>query len=124
MTSHPLHDCRILVVEDEYYLADEMQSELEAAGAAIVGPVGGLSQALAVIDRTPDIDCAILDINLRGEMAFPAAEILQDRNVPILFVTGYDRVVIPARFKDTPFRRKPVSARQTTLTLAEILRLE
>lgn len=122
MTSSPLHDRRILVVEDEYLLADEMQCELEAGGAEIVGPVGGLSQALAVIDTTPDIDGAILDLNLRGEMAFPAAEILQDRNVPILFVTGYDATVIPERFKNTPFRSKPVNARQVTLMLAEILR--
>lgn len=47
---------RILVIEDEYMLADEVRIELEARAAMVLGPVGRLDQALALIRATPDID--------------------------------------------------------------------
>lgn len=34
----PLNDCRILVVEDEYMLACDLQQALEDAGAVVIGP--------------------------------------------------------------------------------------
>ncbi len=67
MAERTLRNCRILVVEDEYYLADELRTELETRGALVLGPVGTLDQALAAIGEARDIDGAILDVNLRGE---------------------------------------------------------
>lgn len=121
MTSSPLNTCRILVVEDEYLLADELHMELERVGATVVGPAAGLSEALALITATPDIDGAVLDANLKGEMVFPAAELLQDRDIPILFVSGYDAMVIPPRFKETPRCEKPIGVRRIIDALARAM---
>lgn len=121
MTSSALNKCRILVVEDEYLLADELHMELERAGATVIGPAAGLSEALAVINATQDIDGAVLDANLKGEMVFPAAELLQDRDVPILFVSGYDAMVIPERFTDTPRCEKPIGVRRILDALVRAL---
>jgi CheY-like chemotaxis protein len=117
MASLPLNNCRILLVEDEYLLAAEMRDELQDAGAIVVGPAAGLSKALTLIEATKWIDGAVLDVNLRGETAFPAAEILQDRRVPTLFVSGYDPKAIPERFEHTPHCEKPVAVRRVIETL-------
>lgn len=117
MTALPLKNCRILLVEDEYLLATEMRDELQDAGAIVVGPVAGLSKALTLIEATEVIDGAVLDVNLRGEAVFPAAEILQNRKVPTLFVSGYNFDVIPRRFANTPHCEKPVAAHRVIETL-------
>ncbi len=116
-----LKNCRILVVEDEYLLADELRTELELMEASVIGPVGRLSQAMTLLTQTPDIDAAVLDVNLRGEMVFPFAQSLRERDVPILFVTGYDVSVMPAPFQSTPRCEKPVGVRLIAEKLVEVI---
>ncbi|MEQ5786838.1 response regulator [Erythrobacter sp. NFXS35] len=117
MTALSLSNCRILLVEDEYLLAAELRDELQDAGATVVGPAASLSKALTLIEGTKRIDGAVLDVNLRGETAFPAAAILQERKVPTLFVSGYDPKAIPQRFEHTPHCEKPVAVRRVIETL-------
>lgn len=69
MPDRTLRDCRVLVVEDEYMLADELEMELADAGAAVLGPVGAIEDAIAIIEAEAEIDGAILDANLGGEMS-------------------------------------------------------
>ncbi|WP_426000418.1 response regulator [Caulobacter sp. DWR1-3-2b1] len=109
MTDAP-RPARILVVEDEYLLAEVLTDALTELGAEVVGPVGQLAQALALIETTP-IDGAVLDINLRGEMVFPLADVLTTLGVPYVFATGYERENIPALYKDIPILSKPVDVR-------------
>ncbi|MCC2976651.1 response regulator [Sphingomonas sp. PL-96] len=89
MPEATLRGCRVLVVEDEYMLADELQMELSDAEVIVLGPIGTLEDALDLIRSEPHIDGAILDVNLRGEMASPAADLLIERGVPFVFTTGY-----------------------------------
>lgn len=121
MNASRLNKCRILVVEDEYLLADELHLELERAGAIVIGPAAGLSEAMEVINATQGIDGAVLDANLKGEMVFPAAELLQDREIPMLFVSGYDAMVIPERFIGTPRCEKPIGVRRIIDALVQAL---
>lgn len=121
MTRSCLRHRRILVVEDEYLLADELRTELEALDAMVIGPVGRLSQALALVAATRDIDGALLDVHLQGELVYPVAQSLRERHVPILFVTGYDASVIPPAFRDLPRCEKPLGIRHITERLAEVL---
>jgi len=109
MSDRTLRDCRVLVVEDEYMLADELRIELESAGALVIGPLADLADATAVINANQRIDGAILDANLAGEMVFPAADLLMARDVPIVFTTGYDVSVIPARFNTVARCEKPIN---------------
>ena len=109
MPERTLCDCRILVVEDEYMLADELRTELGDADAIVLGPVGTVEDALNLIRAEADIDGAIVDMNLRGEMAFPVADLLAERGVPFLFATGYDEATIPARFAEVVRCEKPIS---------------
>ena len=50
-----------------------------------------------------------LDVNLRGEMAFPVADLLIQRGVPFIFTTGYDESVIPDRFANILRCEKPIA---------------
>jgi CheY-like chemotaxis protein len=98
---------RILVVEDEYFLADALADALTALGAEVVGPISGLAEALELAEAAA-IDGAILDINLRGEMVFPLADALADKGVAYVFATGYGQENIPERYRAVPMLSKPV----------------
>jgi DNA-binding LytR/AlgR family response regulator len=100
---------RILIVEDEWLVAEELRAILEDQGATIIGPVGTLREALTLIDATDRIDDAVLDINLHGETVFPAAEKLDDRGVRIVFYSGYRSGDLTPRFAAFRLCRKPVS---------------
>src|SRR4051812_8554423 len=82
MNVQSLQGCRVLVVEDDYFLAEELCAGFRESGAEVIGPVGELEAALALIDRQPRLQGAVLDINLRGEMVFPVADQLTQRGIP------------------------------------------
>ncbi|MBP1807493.1 response regulator [Rubellimicrobium aerolatum] len=102
----------ILVVEDDYFVADDLTAMLEAAGATVLGPAATLADARGLVARTERLDGAILDINLQGETVFPVANLLRERGIPFIFATGYDRGEIPARFADVRSCEKPFTAEQ------------
>ncbi|TWB48443.1 response regulator receiver domain-containing protein [Rhizobium sp. ERR 922] len=97
---------RVLIVEDEYLLADETRRQLKKLGATVIGPTGRVDVALELIDDEK-IDVAILDIYLDGELVFPVAERLQELNIAFIFATGYDPSIVPASFKGFLLNEKP-----------------
>lgn len=107
MTTDSLRDRRILIVEDEYLIAEYLQSELEDAGAVVAGMAANIEDALRLLDSNPTLDAAILDVNLGGEMVFPLADQLLERGVPFIFTTGYDASSIPARYAMAARCEKP-----------------
>ncbi len=101
-----LSGLRVLVVEDDYYLAMEAKAVLEGAGAEILGPHSTLEQLeRTMAERRPD--CAVVDINLGEGPTFAAAQRLEADGIPFLFLTGYSPEAIPAEFQHIPQIRKP-----------------
>ena len=121
MSERTLRNCRVLIAEDEYMLADELETELVGAGAMVLGPAATIEDAIAIIEAEPGMDCAILDANLRGEMVFPAADLLLARGVPFVFTTGYDASVFPARFHHIVRCEKPINMRRVTQAIGRII---
>lgn len=121
MPEQTLDDHLILVVEDEYMLAEDVRELLEASGAVVVGPVGKVSAAMDLVNNGSGIDGAVLDINLQGEMVFPLADLLRQRQIPFLFATGYDAEAIPPRFSQVTRCEKPLNADQVRRALASLL---
>lgn len=107
----PLAGVRALVIEDEYLVARDLQRMLEAAGIRVVGPVADSGSAREAVDRQT-ADAALLDIKLGHETIFAVADELAARGVPLVFVSGYDRAVLPARFDHVPYVEKPFRAEQ------------
>jgi CheY-like chemotaxis protein len=108
---------RVLVVEDEYFIADELARSLADLGADVVGPVAGENEALAFLD-TEKVDLAVLDINLEGRIGFAVADALSRLAVPFVFATGYDRGTIPGRYQRVPHWEKPFDAAALARSLA------
>ncbi|UYY57518.1 response regulator [Sphingomonas sp. S2-65] len=121
MAEPALEGMRILVVEDEYLLADDLRDALTEAGAVVLGPVPSVGEAQALIAGEALIDAAVLDINLRGEMVFPVADTLRARGVPFAFATGYDQWALPERFTGAPRVEKPLKGAKVMSLLGPLL---
>ncbi|MEN3376858.1 MAG: hypothetical protein V7604_2213 [Hyphomicrobiales bacterium] len=105
--SGALRGKNILVVEDEYLLAQDIVADLRRCGAGIIGPVATI-QAAADLIAEHRVDAAVLDINLQGDMVYPIADALIERDVPCVFATGYDRAALPGRYGHIPLLQKPI----------------
>jgi DNA-binding response OmpR family regulator len=101
-----LKGIRVLVVEDEYFIAILIEEILESAGCIVMGPIPRLPEALDAVDHE-DYDVAVLDVNLAGERINPVADALSERNVPFLFVTGYGANALPSGYAQRPHVCKP-----------------
>ncbi len=117
MTEEAVAGRRILIVEDEFFVADSLSMYLESLEAVVVGPVASVGAALDLIAATERLDGAVLDVNLRGERAFPVAEALTARGVPVVLVTGYGAEAIPEEFSSIPRCTKPFKLDELVLLL-------
>ncbi len=107
----------MLVVEDQFLVADEMHRTVKAMGGEVIGPARNLETAMEMLGHeTPDL--ALLDINLKDEKVFPIARELSRRKVTYIFTTGYETWTLPPEFQGDPHLEKPVTWR----VLAEMIR--
>lgn len=117
----PLAGRRILVVEDEYFLADDLHRHLASLGAEIIGPIAGLDEAEALLKAGAAIDAALLDVNVRSEMIFPLARVLRSRGVPFVFTTGYGRDTLGHEFLDVQIWEKPLDIPRVARALVALM---
>jgi len=110
---------RVLLVEDQFIIAFELERTLTAAGCEVVGPIGRLQPALEMA-TTAQLDFAVLDVNLFGERVFPVAAMLQSRGIPFLLTTGYGEAGVPAG-EDWQVVSKPYDAARVTRRILEAL---
>jgi len=109
---------RVLVVEDTFLVAEVIADLLDSYGCAIVGLVPRVAGALSMI-REAELDGALLDVNLAGELCFPVAAALRERGLPFVFLTGYDdSSIIPEEFQAVPRLSKPIDRRTLAETVA------
>ncbi|MCL7999799.1 response regulator [Brucella sp. 21LCYQ03] len=106
----------VLIVEDEYFLADETRRKLQKLGAVVVGPTGNVQDALELI-KTSFVDAAILDVHLGDELVFPVADELERGDIPFVFATSYDTSIIPVKFTGFVFCEKPTELEKIAAAL-------
>jgi two-component SAPR family response regulator len=112
----PLKGRRILVVEDDYLIAEIVTEMLQDAGAAVLGPFGWRDEALAFINHnSADFDAALLDINLHGQVSYPIADALIERDIHFAFTTGYGAGVLEEAYRsyqrcEKPFQQQTLMA--------------
>src|SRR4051794_20669081 len=86
----------ILVVEDEWVMANYIAETLTSSGYKVVGPANSVEKALAAMAYTA-IDAALLDINLGGgRTVFELGRILRAQRIPFAFLTGYSSALMPS----------------------------
>jgi two-component sensor histidine kinase/CheY-like chemotaxis protein len=99
---------RILLVEDEGLVGMMMRDMLADLGYAVVGPYCSIAEANGALDAE-QYDCAVLDLNLRGDMVYPVADLLAKRGTPMVFVTGYGPESMDGRYAHIPIMQKPIA---------------
>jgi hypothetical protein len=114
---------RVLVVEDDFLLATEIASALERRGLEVVGPVSNRSEAVALIESGSVIHGAVLDVDLRGDMVYPVADMLRACGVPFGFA-GSERAALPPAYRDAPFWMKPFDADRVAGAIAAMMPAE
>jgi CheY-like chemotaxis protein len=97
-----------------------IEAMLEDQHCVIVGPYDRMSSALEAA-RTDLFDFALLDVNIAGSKAYPVAEILTERGIPFLFLSGYGQMAIPADRPDWRVCSKPFRSDQLVQMMLEQL---
>lgn len=108
---------RVLVVEDETFLASLIEDILVNAGYRVL-KAGRVDAALKMVEGGAAIDAALLDINVNGVEVFPLATALRERGVPFVFASGYGREGLPPAFTDCLVVQKPYLPDSITAALA------
>lgn len=104
-----LQGLNILIVEDEAAVSFLVEDMLQDLGCTAVWHASSVKEALAILaDHRPD--AAVLDVNLRDELAYPVAERLDALGIPFIFATGYGRQGIPSDWLIKPVVQKPFDA--------------
>jgi len=100
--------CRVLVVEDQYLIADMLCEVLRRAGATVLGPIGWLDEALAfAANHEGGIDCAVVDINLHGQASYPLIDELTRQGVHVVLASGFGADALAEPYKQYPRCEKP-----------------
>jgi DNA-binding response OmpR family regulator len=108
-TAPSLTGYRLLVVEDDYFVAQDLCATLRDHGATVLGPAPSISSARSLANALRP-DCVLLDINLDGDLAFELARELQAHGMRTVFTTGYDASFVPQHLRHTVCLQKPVDA--------------
>ena len=111
----------MLVVEDEALIAMLVEDMIHDSGGEMVGPAAKLSDAVDLA-RNAQADVALLDLNLGGALAYPVADVLRQRGVPIVFTSGYGSAALIQRFQDCPILDKPFDQRSLEQAIGTALR--
>ena len=114
---------RVLIVEDRYLIASDLEAEVRELAGEVIGPVRSVELGLHSL-AAERFDLALLDINLDGETAYPLAQALSDAGKPFLFVTGYDDWALPPEWREWPRLRKPVNRTKLFNELARLCAIE
>jgi hypothetical protein len=96
---------RILIVEDEFFIAENCASDAEEAGFEVAGPylkLGDVPQELSGISG------AIIDLKVGGVLAYALIDRLLEMNIPITLYTGYDVHCCPKKYAELSRVIKPL----------------
>jgi DNA-binding response OmpR family regulator len=111
---------RILVVEDEWLIADQIVAMLQDAGYQVAGPVNDIDDALAILGSQA-IHAAVLDVNLGDIRTFSLATRLLEANIGFVFVTGYATIDLPCEMRGQPLLQKPTDLTVLKRTIEQLL---
>ena len=111
----------VFLVEDEAMIRMMVADMLEELGYSIAAETGEIEQALKLA-RTAKFDIAILDVNVNGKLISPVAEVIEARNRPFIFATGYGTQGLPPEYRDRPALQKPFQMENLALMIERTLK--
>jgi DNA-binding NtrC family response regulator len=118
-SSSSLRGLRVLVVEDGWQVADALKISLERMGMVVAGPVATAREAQCLATERPP-DLAVVDVNLKGEMAYELMDWLHDRSIRVVVITGYEDLPGSLR-KFAAILHKPFTVTTLLTTLQQVM---
>jgi two-component SAPR family response regulator len=110
----------LLIVEDDILIASMVADQLAELGYVVAGPAYSLEDGKRLANDV-SIDGALIDVKLeRGALSSPIADILIERKIPFLFVTGYNEVP-DVRFRNISVLPKPFTIEQLRRAIERML---
>ena len=109
---------QVLVVEDEALVALQLEDMLTESGCGVVGPASRVHQAIELLEGQ-QVDAAVLDLNIAGELVYPVADALAKRGLPYIFATAYGASSLEAPYQSRLVLQKPFSRRQLLEAMQE-----
>jgi CheY-like chemotaxis protein len=96
----------VFLVEDEVMIRMMVADMLEELGYSVAAEAGEINEAIRLA-QSAQFDLAILDVNVNGKVISPVAELIDSRNIPFIFATGYGSSGLPEEYRDRPALQKP-----------------
>ncbi len=122
--SDPLLGRRLLIVEDDPYIALALEETLSEFGLIIAGMARSVEQAVR-LSREDGVDLALLDVNIGHEKIDPVADALAARGCPFIFTTGCGRAGLPEAYLEHAMVEKPFYVEEILAALrSELARAE
>ena len=117
-----LSGLRILIVEDEMLVALLVEDTLTNYAGTVIGVAASVKAAMDIV-ATQQIDAAVMDVNIAGEVAYPVAEYLDAHAIPFIFVSGYGQSAVPANRPEWRVCAKPFRGEDMVAMLnAQVMR--
>ncbi|MET0330361.1 MAG: response regulator [Dyella sp.] len=98
-----------MVIEDNLFLAMALEEVLVHLGHQVTASAQSLEQALSLVEQA-NVDCAIVDVDLRGQDAFPLLDRLRQRAIRYVLATGLPLSEIPEHYRRGVLVTKPYDA--------------
>lgn len=117
MPDQPLSGFRIVILEDDYYQAQDSRETLESAGATVVAITATIPDLDALLEQG-QIHAVLIDINLGHGLSFDFARALKARAIPFVFLTGYDAAMLPDDLAQSAYLSKPADSTRIVNALA------
>jgi DNA-binding response OmpR family regulator len=117
--THPLRGVRVLIVEDSWHVAKALGSVLSDLGMVVTGPTSTMVEAKRLaVDEKPEL--ALVDLNLKGEMAFGLVDWLHRSGLRVIVLTGYAGPT-PSLYKANAIVQKPFGADELVATMQDVM---
>ena len=120
MEEQALSGRRLLIVEDEYLIAMDVEQMCRDFGAVDV-VICGTAQEMAQLDKGVRFDAAILDFKVDGVPTVEFAQALKLRNIPFIFATGYSDREMFGSFPGVPVVGKPYAGTELVAALVSVI---
>lgn len=103
----PVSGKRVLIVEDEFPIAQDLSEELAAKGASIVGFARSPEDALRILGSRTDVDMAIVDWHIDRKACEAVVQSLREQGTDVVLTTSYPAEFLPSEFRRLPCLVKP-----------------
>lgn len=111
----------VLIVEDEFFIALDLEDSVRDAGANVVGPAANVKDALALLDAET-VTAAILDVNLGRELSLAVAQRLERDQIPFIYHSGQTTLLGSPAWPKATVVNKPAMPIALIAALAEAIK--